>query len=305
MKNVFKYLLVVTAILVLSNGSILSAQDVSIFTLKNGNQLSYVEYGNMNGKTLFYFHGFPGSHMDVPLFKGDSIAAELNIRLIAVNRPGYYLSTPAVNYTLIQWAEDLEELADHLNLQKFSILGYSGGAPFALAYAYSYPDRLENVGIVCGMGPANAPKAKKGSAMLIPKAPRLIMKGMSKMLVENPDKFKANMSKNAPFPDQHFYRKDENEVNLMKTIRKGLENGTEGAIQDAKIYKKKWGFELKNINREIILWHGVQDKNVPIETARYVVENLQECHYKFYNEEAHLSLFFNHTEEIFLTLTNK
>jgi hypothetical protein len=41
--------------------------------------------------------------------------------------------------------------------------------------------------IVSGMGPAQAPEAKKGSAMLIPKAPKLILKGMSKMLVNKPE----------------------------------------------------------------------------------------------------------------------
>jgi len=33
-------------------------------TLKDGRQIGYVEYGNPNGKPVFYFHGLPGSRLD-------------------------------------------------------------------------------------------------------------------------------------------------------------------------------------------------------------------------------------------------
>jgi pimeloyl-ACP methyl ester carboxylesterase len=304
MKTLKNYSALVIVSLIVSNASLLNGQEISVFTLNNNNKLSYAEFGNLDGEPVFYFHGFPGSHEDISLFHGDSLATKLNIRLIAVNRPGYYMSNPVKDYTLIQWARDLEELAAHLELEKFSILAYSGGAPFALACAYECPDRLDKVAIVSGMGPAKAPKAKRGAAMIIPKAPKLIMKGMSAMLEEDPDKFKANMSKNLPAPDMEVHNIPLFGDNMMNTMKTGLEYGNEGAIQDARIYKKKWGFELNNINTEIMLWHGVQDKNVPIETAGYVAENLQNCEYKFFNGEAHLSLIYNHTEDILSSLTN-
>jgi len=96
--------------------------------------LSYMEYGPKEGFPVLYFHDFPGSHEDIHLFNGP-------------------------------------ELADHLGIGKFSILGYSGGAPFALSCAFAIPERIEKVVIVSVMGPADAPEAKKGKAMLIPKAP--------------------------------------------------------------------------------------------------------------------------------------
>ena len=62
--------------------------------------LSFIEYGPGDGIPVFYFHGFPGSHKDIMLFKGNELAEELNIRLIAIDRPGYGSSDPDVKMYL-------------------------------------------------------------------------------------------------------------------------------------------------------------------------------------------------------------
>ena len=58
--------------------------------LKDGRKLGYVEYGDPNGKPLFFFHGWPGSR-----FSGgetDKAAKKLGIRVISTDRPGIGLS---------------------------------------------------------------------------------------------------------------------------------------------------------------------------------------------------------------------
>ena len=275
--------------------------ETDICQLSDDRGLSYMEYGPKEGFPVLYFHGFPGSHEDIHLFNGPELAEKLRIRIIAVNRPGYSDSDPRTGRSLTDWSADVTELADHLGIGKFSILGYSGGAPFALSCAFAIPERIEKVVIVSGMGPADAPEAKKGKAMLIPKAPKLILKGMSKMIVKKPEKIEANMIKGFPEVDQAILENSEAKAALMDAIREAFRSGYEGALEDAKIYKAPWDFDLSEINQAVIWWHGGLDENVKIETAEFVIQNIPNCSPVIKPEEGHLSLLVHSAEEILTT----
>ncbi len=270
--------------------------------LPDGREISYMEFGSVDGTPLLYFHGFPGSHEDIRMFAGADLAEQLNVRLIAVNRPGYVNSDPMPKRSLLDFPEDVASLAKHLGLEKFSILAYSGGGPFALACAFAIPERLHHIGIVSGMGPSDAPEAKKGKSMMIPKAPLLILKGMKKMMEKKPEKFKANMKKGFAEVDQKIYEIPLVVQSLLSTLEVALSQGIYGAKEDAIIYKKEWGFNLTEIDHPILMWHGGKDENVKVETARYVSENLPNCTPVFMEQEGHLSLIYTHAEEIIKTL---
>ena len=276
--------------------------DTTLYTLSDGRNLSYEVFGTPDGSPVFYFHGFPGSRLDVHLFNGPSLAVNQNLRLIAVDRPGYGSSDPDPGRNLNDWPKDLVELADHLEIQSFSILGYSGGAPFALACAAEIPDRVREVVVVSGMGPVEAPESKKGKAMLIPKAPKLILNGMYKMVNEKPDKLESNMKKGFPEVDRVILDDSEVLVAMNKTISEGFRTGYSGGLDDATIYKTAWEFNLESIEIPVTIWHGNLDENVKIETAEYVIGQLPQCNKKIIKGEGHLSLLTNYAEEIFAQL---
>jgi pimeloyl-ACP methyl ester carboxylesterase len=278
--------------------------DTSTITLSENRLLGYVAFGPADGTPVFYFHGFPGSHKDIGLFKGTELAEKHGLRLIAVNRPGYGNSGSLADRSLVDWPGDLIKLADALNLGNFSILGYSGGGPYALACAYAIPERIDKVIIVSGMGPSDAPESKKGAAMLIPKAPKLILKGMSKMVYEKPEKMEANMRKGFPETDQKILDMPGVQTAMNQTLQEAFSSGYQGALEDAKIYKGEWGFNLADISSSMVLWHGALDENVKIETARYVSEQMPNCKSIFKENEGHLSLIYHHADEIFGSFSN-
>ena len=218
--------------------------DTNSIQLPGNRTLSYVEFGPADGIPVLYFHGFPTSHQEIHLFKGAELAEKYNLRLIAVDRPGYGNSGSLPGRTLTDWPTDVKHLAKALELESYSILASSGGGPFALACAYEQQEGLDKVFIVSGMGPAHAPEAKKGTAMLIPKAPKLILKGMSKMIVKKPAKFKAKMRKGFPEVDQAILDHPEANIAMMQNMKEAFSSGYNGALEDALIYKKDWGFEL-------------------------------------------------------------
>ncbi len=112
-------------------------QDFNTIQLPDGRKLSYAEYGDSQGVPVFFFHGFPGSRFDGE-YSGQA-AAEMGIRLIAPDRPGMGHSDFQPNRRLLDWPADVGRLADTLGLDKFGVLGYSGGGPHALACAVRIP----------------------------------------------------------------------------------------------------------------------------------------------------------------------
>jgi pimeloyl-ACP methyl ester carboxylesterase len=113
---------------------------IQYIQLDDGRKIAYCEYGELQGKPIFYFHGTPGSRHE-PLF-GHQAAYENQYRLIAPDRPGFGRSDYQKGRTLLGWADDVMQIADQLGLETFGVMGASGGGPHALACAYAIPDRL-------------------------------------------------------------------------------------------------------------------------------------------------------------------
>ena len=97
------------------------------------------------------FHGLPGSHVQASLL--DKHARRAGVRLIAPDRPGFGGSPPAPDRTILSWTHDVQQLADHLGLARFGVLGISCGGAYALACAHELGERLHYTGLIAGMGP--------------------------------------------------------------------------------------------------------------------------------------------------------
>ena len=272
------------------------------FSLPDGRILCYAEYGIKGGEPLFYFHGFPGSHLEVNLFQGERVATELKIHLIAIDRPGYGGSEGQKHRTLRDWSKDVTDLADGLEWEKFSVLGYSGGGPFALACARWIPERLNKILVISGMGPVTAPLIREAPLWALLRGPALmrsmILMGMKRMLNKDPEKILINMNKDLPRADKEMMNKDEIKANFIALLKESFRLSLKGAMQDASILRGDWGFSLDQVLPAIDLWHGEQDENVKIETARYMAGGLPNCATHYYPDEGHISLITNHIEKI-------
>jgi len=270
--------------------------------LKDGRILGYAEYGVPDGKPVFYFHGFPGSRLDWLLSDSDDSATELNARIISVDRPGMGLSDFKKDRKILDWPDDVIELADALQVDRFAVMGLSGGGPYAAVCAFKIPERLTATAIVCGMGPAKAPGAKKGISWFYPSKlsviRRLMLMLASLGVQKNPDQFVSRSKEMLPEPDKLLLNQPELARAYIDTIRESLRSGVRGANQEAALYTRPWQFRLQDITSEVHLWHGELDLNVPILVARYVADAIPNCRATFLKDEAHISLPHNHIQEI-------
>src|SRR5204863_1333027 len=84
-------------------------------------------------------------------------ARRLGVRLIAPERPGCGRSCAAPERTLLSWPADVLEFADALGIDRFAVVGFSAGGPYAAACAHLLPpERLIAAAIVNGVAPHDA-----------------------------------------------------------------------------------------------------------------------------------------------------
>ena len=274
--------------------------------LRDGRVLGFAEYGIHDGVPVFYFHGFPSSRLDWPFFDAEGPAKELNARIIAPDRPGYGLSDPQRGRRLLDWPADVAALADALQIDRFAVLGISGGGPYVAACAYGIPGRLTRAGIVCGMGPADAPGMQGGTSWTIPGQSslmrRLTLMLTSMGLSRDPDQFLSRSKETFSAPDGLLLDQSALAQAFIAGMQEAFRSGTGGANHEAGLYTRPWGFHLQEIDAEVHLWHGGLDNNVPISVGRFVADAIPNCNARFYEDEGHLALPHNRMEEILCAL---
>ena len=137
------------------------------------------------------------------------------------------------------------------------------------------------MGVVSGVGPYHAPETKHGAVGPILKSPRfirkLILMGLRKAIENNPDKVAKKMKKRFPEADRAVIAISSERDVLLNAISEGLSAGPEGALQDTRIYKDCWGFDLEDVNKKVFLWHGEEDLSVLLETGKFVADHLADC----------------------------
>lgn len=260
-----------------------------------------------------YFHGWPSSRLEAAMV--GPAALRSHVRIIAPDRPGFGRSEFKPGRKLEDWPEDVIELANALNLGHFAIMGFSGGGPYVAICALKIPQRLRTAGIINGFGPADIPGVVDGMRRLNQRllqvgrrAPWLFMLfswGIVRATKRNPDRFLAHQLADLPKPDQVALARVEVREAILTAFLEAFRAGSRGAALENALFARSWGFRLQDIAKEVHLWHGELDINVPPAMGRHVATAIPNCRSRFYAGEGHLSLFVNHMEEILHALSAK
>jgi pimeloyl-ACP methyl ester carboxylesterase len=268
--------------------------------------IAFSEIGDPEGTPIFYFGGFPGSsRLEASRFH--EMAVTNRYRIIGIDRPGMGLSSLDINRSILSWADDVERVADYLKIEKFSVIGHSGGGPFVAACAYVFPQRLTGAAIVSGMAPLDNPESKigmtrgqiisKGLIKTIPWLAPLMMK-VTLMMLKTP-RMMEKAIKQLPDVDQAIFRDPEVGNALIKCSLEAFRNGVAGPACEMKILMKPWGFDLEKIKFPITIWHGALDTQSPLSHAKIYANTIPGSQLKILENEGHLSVLINHIEEIF------
>jgi pimeloyl-ACP methyl ester carboxylesterase len=267
--------------------------------LRDGRTLGYAEYGDPSGKALFYF----GASRLEARFLAEQ-AKHAGIRLIGLDRPGMGLSRFKEGRRLLDWPADVVEVADRLQIDRFAVVGVSGGGPYALACAYAIPDRLTACGMVSGVGPLVVYLFQRFPWLLIP-----LIWIMGRFFRDEAQARKSLtwFTRSWPEPDRQSLALPEIRAIIAASQAEAFRQGARGLTYDILLIEgRSWGFQLEEIAfPALYLWHGELDKDTPIAMGRAVADQLAQCKAVYYSGEGHISLIVNHREEIVRTLMSE
>jgi pimeloyl-ACP methyl ester carboxylesterase len=121
--------------------------------LHDGLTLGIASVGPSDGFPIFHCHGSGSSRLEVNLVA--AAASDQGVRLIGLDRPGIGRSDPKTGYRLLDWPDDVVEVADQLGIERFAVQGISAGGAYALACVYKIPDRLTACGLISALPPSS------------------------------------------------------------------------------------------------------------------------------------------------------
>jgi pimeloyl-ACP methyl ester carboxylesterase len=276
--------------------------------LVDGRTLACLELGKPGGAPVLYAHGYPGSRLEARLAAGS--VKRLGLRLFALDRPGFGESTFLPHRTIGAWAADVAELADHFALERFALIGVSGGGPYALACAARLPERVRTLALVASMAPLdNSRQLTQDMATLNrllltlaarkPWLAQLIIGLVARLVRMNPARYlllmKAMASATA---DKQVLDDADFRALLAASTAEALRQGGRGASWELTLLAKPWDFRLQEVRVPVHLWQGLADRIVPAAMARRLVAALPDCTPHYLPDEGHLSLIARYLDAV-------
>lgn len=279
--------------------------------LGDGRRLGYAEYGDPRGTPLVYLHGFPSSRLEAGLCQ--AAARRRQVRVIAVDRPGYGLSEFQPGRRIGDWPDDVMALTQALGIERFALLGVSGGGPYALACAWKIPQPLTAVAVVCGLGPVYQRKALRAmrwhARLAFTLAQRsypllsLVYGGIpANVILACPELAYRWVTLTAAPADRGVLGRPEVKARLLASLRESLRQGPAGVFWDAVLYSRDWGFRLEDIATSVDVWHGESDRIVPRCHAEAIARSLLHGRLRLIPNEGHFSLPIKHCDAILESL---
>lgn len=272
-----------------------------------------MECGDRSGYPVLAFHGAPGSHVEAVAFAHAS-AAEAGLWLIAIDRPGMGLSTMSPRRQIIDFTDTAAAVADRLELDRFAVLGASGGGPYALACAYQLHDRVSKAVVVSSPAPfddrtkgTSASGGKRaGGLMVLRRFPFLARPAAARMaaVLRKPRGLAALIAQMSPADRARLGGDEELVGKIADNIHTAFAQGSRGVAADLQVlFARPWGFELSDTVTSTAIWHGDSDDNVPVTDGRRLAAGLPNSTLTIVEGAGHL-LFVDHAAAILASIHN-
>jgi pimeloyl-ACP methyl ester carboxylesterase len=285
--------------------------------LADGRCLDYLEVGDPAGAPAVYLHGTPSSASEARWLH--RAASEQGVRLVSLDRPGYLGSEPRLDASLVGGAEAVVSLARALRLGRFAVVGFSGGAPYALAAAHLAPAEVTVAhlgGGICSLADA----ADYGLAWwrrlvfgLTAWAPVVSVPLLGFMLgrvgrklqgrLGAPDEAALELFEGAARGAQiaavieYVQSSDAEELRSEISDYIAATGATKAVVADMVAVARPWPFELDSVATPVEIWHGRDDPAVPVGFAEAMAASLPNGRAHLFEGEGHF-VFHTHADAV-------
>jgi pimeloyl-ACP methyl ester carboxylesterase len=258
---------------------------------RSGRQIGFAIFGDPEARfSVFYFHGFGSSRLEARL--GHATALQRNVRLVALDRPGFGLTDPLSEPAIRHVADDVASVADALGIGRFALLGVSTGGPYALATAARLTERVTGVGLISSPAPYRASGGARDmdlrARLILIWLPRFapfalgpIYERLSRMSDRDPQSLLRMVAALLPSSERRAFTSPEIAEVFMDASYEAFRSGTAGAIAEHRLLARDWDFDVSAVRAPVWLWHGEADSTSPPAMARWLAASLPKCRAQF------------------------
>lgn len=245
-------------------------------SLRDGRMLSISMFGDPDGTPVLYVHGVGSSRLEAAI--GEEAAASNSLRIISVDRPGYGLSTPDPHGTFLQFSKDIDEVMNHFEIQRCSLIGVGCGGPYAATSTSLLKGRISELHLVGSLGPTEDPElfrlldtSLKAPLQTIQEAPDLLRTRWEQTNME--DKIFQTESEQLSREERQYvtpFILDKWRFAVQESA-----HSAEGYLRDLQTLMTPWAYHLENIDTPAYIWAGEEDEIIPLRHAVYLANHIE------------------------------
>lgn len=256
-------------------------------SLPDGRTLHAYDTGGDDRLAVFWHHGTPNiGAPPKPLFP---LADRLGLRWVSYDRPGYGGSTRRPDRDLASAAADVTAVVDALGIDRFAVVGHSGGGTFALACAAQLPERVVAAVSIAGLAPYDAEGLDWYAGMSSSGGAKL------RAAADGREAREKYQESDPQFDPDDFTLADQDAFAgpwswLVEVVRPALEAGPAAEIDDDVAYAGPWGFDLAGVTAPVLLLHGGQDRMVPSSHSEWLARHCSTAQLWRRPDDGHISI---------------
>jgi pimeloyl-ACP methyl ester carboxylesterase len=264
------------------------------FELADGRTLAYLDLGDPDGRVVVSNHGGLSSRLDVLPAHDAALAA--GVRLISPDRPGIGRSTRQPGRTLLDWPGDVAQLAAHLGADRFSVMGWSLGGPYAAACAHVLAPRVTGAALIA----SPIPCTWDDEGDHLNRMDRVFLELSGKAAPVDRTLF-ALLRLSAHRAPKAFAKRSGVTGDLATEVPAAVAEGlvdTAGVVDDYRVFRAPWGFEPDDLTVPVHLWQGDADELVPPSWGRRLADAIPGSQLTVVAGASHF-LWYDHWTDIF------
>ena len=221
------------------------------------------------------------------------------MRLIAIERPGIGDSTPHLYSRVLDWADDVRQVSETLGVERFGVVGLSGGGPYALACAHEMPERVAAAVVLGGVAPAVGEDAAAGGISTLMRVFSPIfrrryqrsgvrLRRLVRLITPYADEATDLFASFMPPGDQRIFEDPRVREMFQDDLIGGGRRYMHAALLDVVQFGRPWGFSLRDIRVPAYLFYGDADNIVPLAHGEHMAKCIPGAELQIRPEEGHL-----------------
>jgi 3-oxoadipate enol-lactonase len=235
--------------------------------------MNYNDSGDKKNPTIIFIHGFP---FDKNMWNNQLAVLGNEFRCIAYDLSGYGRSAPRNQFSIEEFADDLDAFMDILQIPNAAICGLSMGGYIALRAYDKYPERFSQLILCDTQCVADTEEGKEKR-----------FKSIRQIEEEGLENYASGFVKNV-FTEESQLSKKEITEKIKATILSTAPASVTGTLK-ALAERAETCTNLSEIKVPVLILCGKEDKVTPVAQSEYLNRHIPGSVYSVIENASHLS----------------